>query len=117
DAREKLRIQTAGDKDADKLLPLLEVTGGWLTVAVKDDIECEASLSFPDRAKAKAGAEAVSDFVDEKKAKLGESANALRAAGLANVDRLVENSKKELDQIRPRQSGSRVVFGWKSEGE
>jgi hypothetical protein len=38
-------------------------------------------------------------------------------AGAPNVDQLVANSKKEFEQMKPRQSGSSVTLAWKSEGE
>jgi hypothetical protein len=44
-------------------------------------------------------------------------AGELRRAGVPNADRMIENSRKELDRISASQSGSSVTLRWKSEGE
>ncbi len=96
---------------------LLEVKTAYMTAAVREDIECELGLTFPDKQKAKDAEETINNLLGTAKALLPVIEASLKQQGLGNGKEIAAEARKQIDQLKPKQSGKMVTLNWKFEGK
>jgi hypothetical protein len=116
----KARKEAVGPK-ADKYKPLLELNGGYMAVAVANDIEWELGITFPDKDKARAAEKLTTELLDELKRELPRQKEAARAAfrqmGMEKQERFLDRLDKQLEVMKPKLDGKTLVSSGKLEGD
>ncbi|MBI1917777.1 MAG: DUF1559 domain-containing protein [Planctomycetes bacterium] len=114
DARKKL----SGKQE--KYRPLLELTTAYAVAAIKEDIEWELGVDFPDKDKARDAEKVTNDGLQELKKELAnkekEIRDGIRLLGLGDPDRALDQTRQFLEQLTPRASDRTVSLNWKVKG-